>query len=186
MVWRSGRSRCPQHGWMARRRDTSCKSGCQQRRLRRTTADASRAHQFPARLIRPSQFACVEAPAGGRSGAPGTCGTRRFSRGSARPVALWRVDRRQIIGELRGGVRTGRVMFLQERQQRGTGAALGKAARVAMARRATVRKQPRCRFALIEILGLCPGRGEKSADQRNHRAKHKPTPPQLSLRHELR
>lgn len=24
MVWRSGRSRCPQHGWMARRRDTPC------------------------------------------------------------------------------------------------------------------------------------------------------------------
>lgn len=75
-------------------------------------------------------------------------------------------------------------MFVQEREQRGTRAALGKAAWAAMARRATVRKQPRCRFALIEILGLCPGRAEKSADQRNHRAKDKPTPPQLSLRHE--
>jgi hypothetical protein len=77
-------------------------------------------------------------------------------------------------------------MFLQEREQRGAGAALGKAAGAAMAGRATVRKQSRCRFALIEILGLCPGHVEKSAYQRNHRAKDKPTPSQLSLRHELR
>jgi hypothetical protein len=72
-------------------------------------------------------------------------------------------------------------MFFQEREQRGAEAALGKAAWAAMARRATVRKQPWCRFALIEILGLCGG-----ADQHNHGAKDKPTSPQLSLRHELR
>ena len=116
----------------------------------------------------------------------GRAGFYGFSRGSARPAALWRVDRCQIRSEFPGRVRTGRVVFLQEREQRGAAAAFGKAAGAAMARRATVRKQPRCRFALIEILGPCPGHVEESADQRNHRAKDKPTPPQLSLRHELR
>jgi hypothetical protein len=77
-------------------------------------------------------------------------------------------------------------MFLQECKQRGTGAALGKAAWATMARRATIREQSRRRFALVEILGLCPGRVEKSADQPNHHAKDKPTRSQLSLRHELR
>ena len=51
-------------------------------------------------------------------------------------------------------------MVLQEQEQRQAEAALGKAARAAMTGRATIRKQPGSRFALIEILAVC-----RAADQ---------------------
>jgi hypothetical protein len=77
-------------------------------------------------------------------------------------------------------------MLLQEHHQRKTIAAFGEAARAAMARRATVREQPRRRFALIEILGLCPGRIEENAAQRNYGTENEPTAPQRWLRPEFR
>jgi|HubBroStandDraft_2_1064218.scaffolds.fasta_scaffold388283_2 hypothetical protein len=46
-------------------------------------------------------------------------------------------------------------MLLQEREEREPEAALGKTACAAMTRRTTIRKQPRRRFALIEILSMC-------------------------------
>jgi hypothetical protein len=58
-------------------------------------------------------------------------------------------------------------MVFQKRVQRETEAAFGEAAWAAMAGRAAIGEQPRCRFALIEILGL-GGR----AGQRNHRAEN--------------
>ena len=98
---------------------------------------------------------------------------------------MWRVDRREISRELRGGVRTGRVVFFQEREQRETEAAFGETAWAAMACRATVRKQPRRRFALVEILGLGGGRVEQSAGERNDRADNEQIAPQLWLRDEF-
>jgi hypothetical protein len=49
-----------------------------------------------------------------------------------------------------------------------------------MTRRATIRKQPRRRFALIEILGM-----GRRAGQRINGAEHKQAAPQPWLRHEL-
>ena len=46
-------------------------------------------------------------------------------------------------------------MVLQEQKQRQAEAALGKPARAAVTGRATIRKQPDGRFALIEVLGVC-------------------------------
>ena len=67
-------------------------------------------------------------------------------------------------------------MFLQEREQRGAEAAFGETACGAVTCRATIRKQLRCRFALIEILGLC-----RAADQRIKGAEDQQTAPQLWL-----
>jgi hypothetical protein len=49
-----------------------------------------------------------------------------------------------------------------------------------MTRRATIRKQMRRRFALIEILGMCC-----RTSQRINSAENEPTAPQLPLRHEF-
>ncbi len=57
-------------------------------------------------------------------------------------------------------------MLLQEQEQRQTEAALGKTAGAAMTCRATVGKQLRRRFTLIDILGVCG-----SASQHRDRAK---------------
>jgi hypothetical protein len=46
-------------------------------------------------------------------------------------------------------------MLLQEHEERNTEAALGKTSCAAMTCRTTIRKQPRGRFALIEILSVC-------------------------------
>jgi hypothetical protein len=54
-------------------------------------------------------------------------------------------------------------VLLQEKVQRKSEAALGKTACAAMTCRATVRKQPGGRFALIQILGVRP-----TADQHGH------------------
>jgi hypothetical protein len=71
-------------------------------------------------------------------------------------------------------------MLLQELEERGTRASPGETGRAAMAGRATIRKQPRRRFALIEILGMCRRTG-----QRTNSAEDKQTAPQRWMRHEL-
>jgi hypothetical protein len=48
-------------------------------------------------------------------------------------------------------------MVLQEQEEGGTEAAASKTARAAMTCRATIRKQPRRRFALIDILSVSRG-----------------------------
>jgi len=70
-------------------------------------------------------------------------------------------------------------MFLQKQEKREVEAALGESARAAMTRRATIRKQLRCRFALIEILGVCSG----AHDQKNGTEDGHPAP-QLRLRYD--
>ncbi len=77
-------------------------------------------------------------------------------------------------------------MLLQEHHQRETVAAVGEAAWAAVARRAGILKQPRRRFALVEILGPNGGRTEERAGQRNRGAEDEPTAPQLWLRPEFR
>jgi hypothetical protein len=72
-------------------------------------------------------------------------------------------------------------MLFQEQEECGTEAALGETARAAMTCRATIRKQPRGRFALIEILSVC-----RSADEHTNGAKDEQTAPQFWLRQELR
>jgi hypothetical protein len=72
-------------------------------------------------------------------------------------------------------------MLFQEQEECGTEAALGETACAAMACRATIRKQPHCRFALIEILSLC-----RTADERIDCTKDEPTAPQFRLRHARR
>jgi hypothetical protein len=57
-------------------------------------------------------------------------------------------------------------MLLQEQEQRQPEAALGKTACAVMTGRATIRKQPFGRFALIEILGV-----RRTADQQRNGAK---------------
>jgi hypothetical protein len=71
-------------------------------------------------------------------------------------------------------------MLLQEHEEREPEAAPGKTARAAMTCRTTIRKQPRGRFALIEILGLC-----RSADEHKHGSEDKRTAPQFWMRHEV-
>jgi hypothetical protein len=71
-------------------------------------------------------------------------------------------------------------MLLQELEQLGTGAAFGETGRAAMTRRAAIRKQPRRRFALIEILGM----GRRTSQCTNG-AENEPTAPQRWRRHEL-
>jgi hypothetical protein len=71
-------------------------------------------------------------------------------------------------------------MLLQEQEEREPEAALGKTACAAMTCRATIRKQPRGRLALIEILGM-----GRSADERKNGSKDKRIAPQFWLRHEL-
>jgi len=72
-------------------------------------------------------------------------------------------------------------VLLQEQEERKTEAVLGKTARAAMACRATIRKQPGGRFALIEILSVC-----HTADEHGNRAKGKQTVPQFLERHRFR
>jgi hypothetical protein len=72
-------------------------------------------------------------------------------------------------------------MVLQEQEEGGTEAAPGKTACAAMACRATIRKQPRCRFALIDILSV-----RRSAAKRINGSEDEQTAPQFWLRHELR
>jgi hypothetical protein len=72
-------------------------------------------------------------------------------------------------------------VLLQEQEQRETEASLGKTARAAMTCRATIRKQPGGRFALVEILSVCG-----TAGQHTNCAKRKQTTPQLLQRHEFR
>jgi hypothetical protein len=72
-------------------------------------------------------------------------------------------------------------MLLQKLEKRGTGAAPGETACAAMACRAAIGKQPRGRFALIEILGM-----RRNAAERIKGAEHEQTAPQSRLRHELR
>jgi hypothetical protein len=57
-------------------------------------------------------------------------------------------------------------VLLQEQVEREAEAALGKTACASMTCRATIRKQPRGRFALIEILGV-----RRTADQHRNYAK---------------
>jgi len=64
-------------------------------------------------------------------------------------------------------------MLLQELEQRGTGAAPGQTGRAAMAFLATIGKQLRGRFALIEILRVRRGNAE-----RIKRAERQQTAPQ--------
>jgi hypothetical protein len=71
-------------------------------------------------------------------------------------------------------------MLLQELEELGTRPPPGKTRRAAMTRRATIRKQMRRRFALIEILGMYRRTG-----QRINGAEGKQTASQLWLRHEL-
>jgi hypothetical protein len=71
-------------------------------------------------------------------------------------------------------------MLLQEQEEREPEAALGKTACAAMACRTTIRKQPRGRFALIEILSMCRG-----TDEDNNGSEDERTAPQFWLRHEL-
>jgi hypothetical protein len=70
-------------------------------------------------------------------------------------------------------------MLPQELEELGTRAPPGETGRAAMTRRATIRKQMRRRFALIEILGL-----RRRTGQRINGAEDKQTAPQLWLRHE--
>ena len=72
-------------------------------------------------------------------------------------------------------------MVLQEQEEGGTEAAPSKTACAAMTCRATIRKQPRGRFALINILSLC-----RSADERINGSEDEQTAPQFWLQHELR
>jgi hypothetical protein len=67
-------------------------------------------------------------------------------------------------------------MLLQELEQRGAGAAPGETARAAMACLATIGKQLRGRFALIEILAM-----RRRSAERIKRAEHQQTVPQLRL-----
>lgn len=71
-------------------------------------------------------------------------------------------------------------MLLQELEELGTRAPPGETRRAAMTSRATIRKQMRRRFALIEILGM----GRRTG-QRIDGAEDEQTPPQRWLRHEL-
>ena len=71
-------------------------------------------------------------------------------------------------------------MLLQEQEEREPEAALGKTACAAMTCRTTIRKQPRGRFALIEILSVC-----RSADEHKNGSEDERTAPQFWLRHEL-
>jgi hypothetical protein len=105
----------------------------------------------------------------------------RWNPRCSRSAAWWAVYRRQIRSELPGRAVTARVMLLQEHEERGTEAALGETAGAAMTGRATIRKQPRGRFALIEILSVCCSPGEHI-----NGAEHEQTPLQFWLRHEFR
>jgi len=117
----------------------------------------------------------------GRTEAGSSCpGTRWLLRGSSRP-ALRNVNGRQIRSELPGRARTGRIMVLQEQEQRRAEAALGETSRAAMTGHATIRKQPRARFALIEILSVC-----HSPEEQIRGAENEKTPPQSWLRHKPR
>ena len=71
-------------------------------------------------------------------------------------------------------------MLLQELEERGTGAPFGETRRAAVTSRATIRKQPRRRFALIEILGMC-----RRTSQRVNSAENEQTAPQPWLRQEF-
>jgi len=104
--------------------------------------------------------------------------SRRLRRGGSRSAALWSIDGLQIRGERPGRTRTGRVVLLQEQEQRKSEAALGKTACAAMTCRATVRKQLGGRFALIEILSVRP-----AADQHRHCANGEQTAPQFRYLH---
>jgi hypothetical protein len=70
-------------------------------------------------------------------------------------------------------------MLPQELEELGTRAPPGETGRAAMTRRATIRKQMRRRFALIEILGM----GRRTGQHING-AEDKQTAPQLWLSHE--
>jgi hypothetical protein len=67
-------------------------------------------------------------------------------------------------------------MLFQEQEERETEAAPGKTACAAMTCRATIRKQPRGRFALIEILSVC-----RSADVHINGSEDEQTAPQFWL-----
>jgi hypothetical protein len=71
-------------------------------------------------------------------------------------------------------------VLLQILEQLGTATAFAKTVWAAMACRATIRKQLRRRFALIEILGVC------RSGERIEGAESKQTTPQYWLRHEHR
>ena len=71
-------------------------------------------------------------------------------------------------------------MLLQEHEEREPEAALGKTACAAMTCHATIRKQLRSRFALIEILSMC-----RSADEHNNGSEDERIAPQFWLRHKL-
>ena len=71
-------------------------------------------------------------------------------------------------------------MLLQEQEEREPEATLGKTACAAMTCRTTIREQPRGRFALIEILGLC-----RSADEHKNGPEGERTAPQSWLRLQL-
>jgi hypothetical protein len=71
-------------------------------------------------------------------------------------------------------------MLPQELEELGTRAPPGETGRAAMTRRATIRKQMRRRFALIEILGMY----RRTGQQRINGAEDKQTAPQLWLSHE--
>jgi hypothetical protein len=73
------------------------------------------------------------------------------------------------------------VVF-QEHEQRDRVAVLDETARGAMTRRATIPKQSRARFALIEILRVCDGTGGKQGDS----AEDEQTGPGFWLRHDPR
>jgi len=105
----------------------------------------------------------------------------RWNPRCSRPAAWWAVYRRQIRSELPGRAVAARVMLLQEYEERRTEAALGEPAGTAMTGRAAIRKQPRGRFALIEILSVCRSTGEHI-----NGAEHEQTPPQCWLRHPFR
>jgi hypothetical protein len=106
---------------------------------------------------------------------------RPLGRAGPRSAAPRTIDGLQIRGELPGRARTARIVLLQEQIERKPEAALGKTACAAMACRATIGKQPGGRFALIDILSLCP-----TADQHGDCAKGKQTAPQLLQRHDFR
>jgi hypothetical protein len=79
------------------------------------------------------------------------CGSQEAGRGDSRLAALRSINGFQIGGERPGRARTPRVVLLQEQEERGTEAALGKTSCAAMTSRATVGKQLNDQFALIEI-----------------------------------
>jgi hypothetical protein len=101
---------------------------------------------------------------------------RRIRRASPRSAALWTVDRLQIRGELPGSARIAHVVLLQKQEERETEAASGKTTCAVMARRATICKQPRGRFALIEILSM-----RRSSDEHIYGAKDQQAAPQFWL-----